>query len=352
MLSQTKENLLLEEEISLKKISTFDIESAPRKSDTSGNSLTDSKSIEFMKSFEEVSNTRLLGIFFIMWWALSYTLAVFAWKWAYRVNSHLTGFDYILWRSFTIFFAVIQTMVTKVNVLNVKKGYRLLLFIRCITGTIGIPWFFIGLKYIPTSKAALITNSSPIFVAVAAYFVLKENITKSKIFGILGAFLGVFIFTYSQNSQDDGNTYAIGIVLVSITCVYQVGVSILLRILNQHIHYALSPFWFATTTLTLSLVLVAVYPSLFNFKYYTWESMMWFMISGVFNFAAQNFKSLAYKYDDASFIAPFQYFPILFLFLWDLVVFEISFTSTDIIGGLIIVAWLLTPVLERVFQNC
>jgi len=78
-----------------------------------------------------------------------------------------------------------------------------------------MPCFFIGLKYIPSTKAALIMNSNPILVAVAAYFILKEQITKIKILSVFGAFIGVIIFTRHKNVEDeDVNTYNIGIMLV------------------------------------------------------------------------------------------------------------------------------------------
>jgi len=91
------------------------------------------------------------------------------------------------------------------------------------------------------------------------------------------------------------------------------------------------------STLILALLVLVVYPSLYNFEYYTWGSCGWFIVSGVFNYGVQTFKSLAYKYDHASFIAPFQYFGILFLFLSDLLIFSYSFNITDIIGGFIII---------------
>lgn len=74
---------------------------------------------------------------------------------------------------------------------------------------------------------------------------------------------------------------------------------------------------------------------------------MLFFISGILNSADQNFKGLAFSYEDASVIAPLQYLQVLFLFVTDLVVFHYSFTFADIIGALIITICILAPDLQK-----
>ena len=114
--------------------------------------------------------------------------------------------------------SLLQVILARVNPFNVKKSYRLLLFLRCITGGTGMICFFIGLKYIPSSKAALIMNIHPILVAIAAFFILKESITKLKILAVCGAFCGVILFTWNENKENGKDSYAVGIILVSVTC--------------------------------------------------------------------------------------------------------------------------------------
>lgn len=81
-----------------------------------------------------------------------------------------------------------------------------------------MPSFFIGLKYIPSSKATLIMSMNPILVAILAYFLLKEQMTIGKILAVIGAFFGVLLFTYNKNnSQRDTGSYFIGIAMVTVT---------------------------------------------------------------------------------------------------------------------------------------
>ena len=76
---------------------------------------------------------------------------------AYQENSNLTGFDYLLLRSSSMaLLSVIQVMYLKINVLDVKPEQRFMLAARWLAGGIGMPIYFIGLKYIPASIGSLI----------------------------------------------------------------------------------------------------------------------------------------------------------------------------------------------------
>jgi len=204
-------------------------------------------------------------------------------------------------------------------------------------GGLGMPCFFIGLKYIPVTKATLIFNVSPILISVGSYFILNEQITKLKIFAVVGSFIGVGLFTINKNySIEDEDHYFLGIALVAFTSICASGEMIIIRILNQHIHYALNPFWFGITAIFEALILILAVPSVYNFTYYTWTDSSLFLMSGVFNYAGQIMKSLAFKHEEASVVTPFQYLEVLYLAICDIVLFHYSFSFTDILGSIII----------------
>lgn len=165
-------------------------------------------------------NNRAKGIFFVMMFACSFTCMVVSCKLAYQMNSHLTGFDYLIVRATSmLILSAIQVYALKINVFKVEPRFRTHLIMRCLSGASGMLSFFVGLKYIPASKATLITNIHPILVTIMAYFVLNESITVLKILAVVGAFIGVFIFTSHKNDTDDGEgSYSLGITLVTITC--------------------------------------------------------------------------------------------------------------------------------------
>ena len=81
-----------------------------------------------------------------------------------------------------------------------------------------MPFFFFALKYMPVSKANLIFNIHPLVVAVIAYYVLKEKLTKLRVFALIGAFLGVVILSIHNNDKssknETGNMYYIAIFMI------------------------------------------------------------------------------------------------------------------------------------------
>lgn len=95
---------------------------------------------------------------------------VVACKLAYQHNPHLNGFDYVILRATSMsIMSAFQVYYVGVNVFDIKKGYRLKLFIRCIVGGVGMPSFFMAIKYLPSSKASLIFNVHPILVSLIAF---------------------------------------------------------------------------------------------------------------------------------------------------------------------------------------
>ena len=75
--------------------------------------------------------------------------------------------------------------------------------------------------------------------------------------------------------------------------------------------------------------------------------MGWFILSGLVHYCAQTVTSVAYKYEEASKIAPLSYTIGIFLFLSDIFIFEYHFSVTDILGVGMVIAFLLTPILYK-----
>ena len=80
-----------------------------------------------------------------------------------------------------------------------------------------MPTYFYGLKYIPTSIGALILNTNPIFVAIIALILLKEQITKVKIITTFGSFGGVALFLcFKDNEDKEYDNFLFGVLCSSI----------------------------------------------------------------------------------------------------------------------------------------
>ena len=90
-------------------------------------------------------------------------------------------FNYLFVRSFGVF------------VLDVPKEYQKILVFRALIGFFGIQGLWASVKYMPISTAGCIFFTMPLWVALIAFFVLKENLTKYDILSIITAFAGVLL---------------------------------------------------------------------------------------------------------------------------------------------------------------
>ena len=124
--------------------------------------------------------------------------------------------------------------------------------------------------------------------------------------------------------------------LIFLTCLAGVMIALLMRMINQHIHFAMCLVYFGFATIGVILSIAIVSPSSFNFSYYTSFDCLLFMISGGWNFLGQTFKSVSFKYGDASIVAPFCYLEVVELFWCDILLFGYSFAFTDLMGATII----------------
>ena len=187
-----------------------------------------------------------MALFLQFLWTVSFAWMNMSWKYVFRTNPNLNGFDYVFIRSISnVFLCVLQASYYKVNIFDIKRNFRYKVYAYGIIGAIGIPTYYIGLKYTPTSIATLIYNISPIIVAVIAPFILNEVLTKVKIFSVFGSFIGASLFILHKNIlPGDADHYYLGILMIFFTCLTAVVLIILARILKEGIHYCICPIYF------------------------------------------------------------------------------------------------------------
>ena len=220
------------------------------------------------------------------------SLSTFLVKFAYMENKELNGFDYMIAKTpIVILTTFVQAWMLKVNIFRVESEGRFWLAIRCLLGVIAMPCFFVGLKYLPSSKATFIRNLQPVMVSIAAFLCLKEKITKADIVAVFGAFAGVILMNYQKtNSSKIDSSYdlvILGITLCVITSILGSGSTIAIRIMNQRIHYMLNAAYFAYSLFIVALILVVVKPSLFHFETYSFRDVFWMALSGLTHYVGQ-----------------------------------------------------------------
>ena len=101
----------------------------------------------------------------------------------------------------------------------------------------------------------------------------------------------------------------------------------------------LNACYFAYTLFGVSVCLVIFRPSIYNFGTYKFTDVVWFGLSGICHYTGQTITSMAYAKADASKITPFTYSSGLLLMVGDILLFQYSFSITDVLGiGIVISA--------------
>ena len=211
-----------------------------------------------------------------------------------------------------------------------------------------------GLKFLPSSKAALIRNIYPLLVTIAGYYFLSEKLTRYDVIATVGAFTGVIIMNLNATDSSSANITAghtmLGIFLCSTTATVSVGVALYIRLMNKYCHYLLNSTYFSYTLLLFSIFLLVFFPNVYHFEYYTKTDMVLFGLSGCAHYIAQNTQSLAYKYAEASKITPVVYTIGILLVLVDVFVFDYKFSVTDITGIATVIIFLAIPITVKFFK--
>jgi len=182
--------------------------------------LDDNKSIKD----KDTEKNNILGILYMIFCGLSISIIYIICKVVFVRNPSLTGLDSMITRSpLMVFISILQLAYCKVNPFNIHPEIRWALVGRVIGGGIAILCSFISLKYLPSSKLSLITYIHPLIVAVIAFYLLSEVLTKIHVISFIGSFIGIILLAcHNTKSTVDTSTdseYYFGLMMVSIATV-------------------------------------------------------------------------------------------------------------------------------------
>lgn len=105
------------------------------------------------------------------------------------LSPYMSSLEVVFFRNV---FGVLIVLVTFFkSPLNQKGGRPFLLLFRGLIGTIALMMYFYNIFHMPLADAITFTKTSPIFTAVFAYIVLKEDLKKKAWIAILMGFVGM-----------------------------------------------------------------------------------------------------------------------------------------------------------------
>ncbi len=109
------------------------------------------------------------------------------------LGEHMSALEIVFFRN--LFGMIIILIALKHTPTKSKGGRGFFLLLRGVLGFIAVLLFFYTITSIPLGEAITLNKTSPLFIAILAFFVLREKLSKKGIFALILGFLGVAFIT-------------------------------------------------------------------------------------------------------------------------------------------------------------
>ena len=220
-------------------------------------------------------------------------------------------------------------------------------FLRGFVGTVAMGLGFAGLGLLPLPEVTALGYAAPLLTVVFAAMFLNERVGLFRISAVALGFAGVLIVLSPRLTAFSGETVqtaqAMGAILVLSGAMCAALAQIYIRKLVATEQTSAIVFYFSLTSTLLSLLTIPfgwVLPELW--------AVACLVLAGLIGGTAQIFLTSAYRFADASVVAPFDYASMLFALAIGYVVFD-EVPTRSMLGGaaLIILAGIVIIWRER-----
>ncbi len=204
---------------------------------------------------------------------------------------------------------------------------------RASFGAMALFGSFAAVARLNLAEAILIAQLSPILMSVAAVYLLAEKMTVWRVGGLVLGFAGVIVLVWPElKDQPDFtrlNGYAIGLVAAMLSALALV----MVRSLNR----TESP-----GAIAIYFVLASIAGALFTIPW-GWvmpsgHTLLLLIASGLFGGFGHIAMTMAFRYTEASRLAPFEYVALLWPLLADLFIFRLPLSASFLLSVPLVLA--------------
>jgi drug/metabolite transporter (DMT)-like permease len=219
--------------------------------------------------------------------------------------------------------------------------------IRGLIGSMAMGMSFAGLAILPLYEVKAIQYAMPLFVVVLAALLLGETVRKVRLTAVALGMAGVLIILWPRLTAFTDDTVdprlAFGALIVLTGSLCAAFAQIFVRRMVETEETAAIVFWFSVTATCLSLLTLP-----FGWSVPSPGTAAFLVGAGLIGGIGQIMLTSAYRYGDASIIAPFEYASMLFALAIGYVVFS-EVPTLGMLGGsaLVISAGVLVILRER-----
>ena len=209
-------------------------------------------------------------------------------------------------------------------------------FWRGFVGSVAMGLSFAGLGFLPLPEVTAIGYAAPLLTVVFAAMFLDEKVGVFRVSAVGLGLVGVLIVISPRLSllgrDTIETTQALGVALVLMSAVCAALAQIYIRKLVQFEQTAAIVFYFSITSTVLSLLTLP-----FGWVIPSATECLLLILAGLLGGTAQIFLTSAYRFADASVVAPFDYASMIFALLIGFFIFGEVPTGTMLIGAGIVV---------------
>jgi drug/metabolite transporter (DMT)-like permease len=201
-------------------------------------------------------------------------------------------------------------------------------FLRASFGAIALFASFAAVARLNLAEAILIAQLSPIIMAIAAVFLLRERLTRWRVGGLIFGFAGVVVMVWPElNTSTASNTRIVGLLFALVAAALSAIALIMVRSLNKTespgaiaLYFVLSSMIGAIATIPLGWIMP------------TSLTLLFLIGAGLFGGFAHIAMTLAFRYAEASRLAPFEYIALIWPLLADLLIFRLALSTSFLVA--------------------
>lgn len=218
-----------------------------------------------------------------------------------------------------------------------------------------MPLFYIAIKYLPPSQAAVSQSIHPLIGMIYAYIFLGERFPKKNIAFLICAWGGVLLinFTKVTNDEDevDSDNVKYGILCSIISLIFIATMVVCAKQITNHADPIFSPFYFSFGMFLAAVILILFQRDRLHFEHYRRKDVFLLILSCVCSYLSHSFQSYATTFTLASNLQPLSCSTPWFLLFVDIFFFNYQFQQMYFVGFAIIIFCLITPIIISLTQR-
>ncbi|CAG2104235.1 unnamed protein product, partial [Medioppia subpectinata] len=228
-------------------------------------------------------------------------------------------------------------------------GQTITLVLRCVSGTITLTTVFVAYRLMPLADASTIQFASPVFVAIFAYFMLRERINCLQGIAGLVTLVGVVViaqpeFLFGTATSQVYDQRLLGTALAVVSSVSGAFSMITLRKLKATPVPVIVTWYGMFVTLVCLAIVLGMDVLTLPVGWYTWSLLLAVGLCGI---GDQYFVTKALCYESAGPVSVTRTLTVVMTFIWEAVILDKTIEWLSMVGAAIITSCILLIALDK-----